>query len=131
MSFCSSGSEKDQKMLNRTSNKHGNDISNRSSRVSAAKNNHIKATKSGELIIVMSVPKSNRKPSTLSAKGYIGNVVEEKNSLSKTSFESLEGLEAMQFDDVKEISKMDQVSGGTQSVESDEEDTHNVAVAEF
>ncbi|CAM8970776.1 unnamed protein product [Rhodiola kirilowii] len=123
----------DQKMLNRTSNKHGDDISNRSSRVSAAKNNHIKATKSGERIIVKSVPKPNRKPSTVtvSAKGYSDNVVEEKNSLSKTSFESSEGMEARQFDDVKEISKMDQVSGGTQSVESDEEDTDNVAVAEF
>ncbi|KAL9675775.1 hypothetical protein QQ045_003981 [Rhodiola kirilowii] len=67
----------------------------------------------------------------ISAKGYIGNVVEEKNSLSKTSFESSEGMDAMQIDVVKEISTMDQVSGGTQSVESDEEDTHNVAVAEF
>lgn len=117
----------EQKRMN---NKRGDVGINKSTRVSSGKKDRIKPAVSNEQKFVKSVPKSCKRPSTPSAKGYGVKDVQKKNASSKILFESSEALEERPVDVVMEINKMDQVSIGTRSVESDEEDIHIVLAAE-
>uniref|UniRef100_A0A7N0SWQ3 Dilute domain-containing protein n=1 Tax=Kalanchoe fedtschenkoi TaxID=63787 RepID=A0A7N0SWQ3_KALFE len=121
----------EQKAMNRISSKRGDDIAGRSSRMLAAKDGSVKASKSGaEQKTVLSALRSNKNASIGSTKGYSGKDVEKKNA-PKISSESPQGIKERLIDDVKGNSQRDQVSDGTQSVESAEEDSEHVAAAEF